>query len=105
MSGEFLIYFWFHPDTLEFKGFRLVAGQYEERVPNAEGWLWSDQLNLYLGIHSQQLRWYGEDGQLIPLPEEQERQAKEQERQAKEQALQRVTQLEELLRSQGIDPN
>ncbi|MEM9136691.1 MAG: Uma2 family endonuclease [Cyanobacteria bacterium P01_F01_bin.42] len=98
-------YFWFHPGTCEFKGLRLVAGQYEELTPNEDGRLWSDQLNLFLGIDKRQLRWYDENGHLIPLPEEQERQAKEQERQAKELAEQRVQQLEEVLRSQGIDPD
>jgi Uma2 family endonuclease len=98
-------YFWFHPETMEFAGFHLVNGKYEIITPTDTGWLWSDQLELFLGIHAQQLRWFSEQGQLIPLPEEQERQAKEQERQAKEQAQQRAERLEEFLRSQGIDPN
>jgi Uma2 family endonuclease len=112
-------YFWFHPETMEFAGFHLVNGRYEAISPTANGWLWSEQLGLYLGIHGQQLRWFSAEGQLIPLPEEQERQAKEQaqqaeeqerqakeqERRAKEQAQQRTEQLEALLRSQGIDPN
>jgi Uma2 family endonuclease len=105
-------YFWFHPETMEFAGFHLVNGRYEPIIPTEDGWFWSEQLGLYLGIHEQQLRWFTEQGQLIPLPEEQERQAKEQERQAKEQerqakeqAQQRTEQLEALLRAQGIDPN
>jgi Uma2 family endonuclease len=105
-------YYWFHPETLEFAGFQLVQGQYEPIVPTERGWLWSEQLSLYSGIYERQLRWFTAEGQLIPLPEEQERQAKEQERQAKEQAQQeaataqqRIEQLEALLRSQGIDPN
>jgi len=58
------------------------------------------------------LRWFTPAGQLIPLPEEAERQAREQaqqaealERQAKEQAQRRAEQLEALLRAQGIDPD
>jgi Uma2 family endonuclease len=105
-------YYWFHPETMEFAGFYLVKGQYEAIVPTERGWLWSEQLGLYSGIYERQLRWFSAEGQLIPLPEEQERQAKEQERQAKEQAQQeavqaqqRIEQLEALLRSQGIDPN
>jgi Uma2 family endonuclease len=112
-------YFWFHPETMEFDGFHLVNGQYVAIEPTQDGHLWSEQLGLYLGIHERQLRWFRDQGQLIPLPEEQERQAKEQalqteaqerqakeqERQAKEQAQQRAKQLEEWLRSQGIDPN
>ncbi len=113
-------YFWFHPETMEFAGFHLVDGRYEALTPTDAGWIWSDQLELYLGIHKRQLRWLSAEGQLMPLPEEAERQAKEQaqrraieqewqtieqERQAKEQAQQRVEQLEALLRSQGIDPD
>ena len=98
-------YFWFHPETLEFAGFHLVDGQYQAIAPTEKGYLWSDQLELYLGICDRQLRYFRADGQLVPLPEEQERLAKEQERLAKEQAQKRVEQLEILLRSQGIDPD
>ncbi len=91
-------YYWFHPETMEFAGFHLVNGQYEASPPTDSGWLWSEQLGLYLGIHERQLRWLTEEGQLIPLPEEQERQAKE-------QAEHRTAQLEAFLRSQGIDPD
>jgi len=48
---------------------------------------------LYLGIHKNQLRYFMANGEIVPLPEEQERLAKEIER------------LEAILRSQGIDPN
>jgi Uma2 family endonuclease len=91
-------YFWFDPDSLEFAGFKLVDGAYQAIAPNEQGLLWSDQLELYLGICDRKLRWFSADGQIIPLPEEQERVAKE-------QAQQRVAKLEAILRSQGIDPN
>jgi Uma2 family endonuclease len=98
-------YFWFHPQTLEFAGFHLVDGRYEALAPTDSGWLWSDQLDLFLGIHKGQLRWFDAEGELVPLPEEAERQAKEQAQQRAEQAQQRAERLEALLRSQGIDPN
>ena len=98
-------YYWFHPDTLEFAGFRLVGSHYEAIVPDEKGRLKSEQLGLELGVHERQLRWFTGEGELIALPEEQERQAREQERQAKERAEQRVEKLEAYLRSQGIDPN
>jgi Uma2 family endonuclease len=91
-------YFWFDPYSLEFMGFRLSEGQYEEIVVNDQGRLRSAELDLELGIHENKLRWFSADGTLIPLPEEIERQAKEQERRAKER-------LEAYLRSQGIDPD
>ena len=105
-------YFWFHPETLEFAGFELLNGHYEGIIPTDTGCLWSEQLQLFLGIYERQLRWFSAQGQIVPLPEEIERQAKEQaelareqERQAKEQAQQRTQQLETMLRSQGIDPD
>ncbi len=84
-------YFWFHPETMEFAGFHLVDGTYAEISQMENGRLRSEQLGLDLGIHERQLRWLTADGDLIPLPEEVERQAKER--------------LESYLRSQGIDPN
>ncbi|PIG95140.1 hypothetical protein CSQ79_01330 [Gloeocapsopsis sp. IPPAS B-1203] len=98
-------YYWFHPDTLEFAGFRLVGGGYEVIAPTDSGNLPSEQLGLELGIHEQQLRWFTAQGDLIPLPEEVERQRAEQERQRAEQAQQRLEQLENFLRSQGIEPD
>jgi Uma2 family endonuclease len=90
-------YFWFDPYSLEFAGFKLVNGKYEAIPHTDSGLLWSDQLELYLGIQERQLRWFNADGEIVPLPEEQERLAKE-------QAIQRAERLEEILRSQGIDP-
>jgi len=90
-------YFWFDPNTLEFQGFTILEGQYQAISPNDRGYLWSEQLGLYLGIFERKLRYFTADGQLVPTPQEaelQQRQAKEQallekeqERQGKEQAL------------------
>lgn len=80
-------YFWFDPDSLEFAGFKLVDGQYQAIAPNEQGLLWSDQLELYLGIYQNQLRWFTAAAKLIPTSEE------------------RADKLEAILRSQGIDPN
>lgn len=63
-------YFWFSPDTQEFKGFHMVDGAYQALEPNEQGLLWSQQLNLFLGLHEKQLRYYFPDGQLVPTPEE-----------------------------------
>lgn len=63
-------YFWFDPDTLEFAGFHLVDGEYQPLEPNAQGHLWSQQLNLYLGIHEGLLRFFTSAGKLVPTPEE-----------------------------------
>jgi hypothetical protein len=119
-------YFWFHPETLEFAGFHLINGLYVALTPTEQGWLWSEQLQLFLGIHERQLRWFSAEGHLVPLPEDAERQARVQERQvreqaelareqaelgreqaelAREQAQQRTQKLAAMLREQGIDPD
>jgi Uma2 family endonuclease len=86
-------YFWFDPNSLEFKGFHLLDGEYQELPPNEQGWLWSKQLGLYLGIHESKLRFFTPDGQLIPTPQE----AAEQEQHQRVQAEQRLTQTEQQL--------
>jgi Uma2 family endonuclease len=101
-------YFWFSPETLEFSGFQLVGHTYMPIAPDPHGWLWSNELQLYLGVNNRQLRYFSPTGDRIPTPEEaaiQERQAKEQERLAKEVAQQRATRLAEHLRSLGINPD
>ncbi|MBW4507022.1 MAG: Uma2 family endonuclease [Scytonematopsis contorta HA4267-MV1] len=63
-------YFWFHPHTLEFKGFRLVDNMYKPLSVNTEGWLWSQELELFLGIYESKLRFFSPDKQLIPTDKE-----------------------------------
>jgi Uma2 family endonuclease len=101
-------YFWFDPDSLEFQGFHLVDGQYHELQPNQYGWLWSQQLGLYLGVQGQQLRYFTAEGQLVPTPEESAEQAEaraEAERQRAEAERQRTDRLAAKLRELGIDPD
>ncbi|MBU6230706.1 MAG: Uma2 family endonuclease, partial [Cyanobacteria bacterium REEB459] len=94
-------YFWFDPNTLEFQGFHLVDGLYQAIQPTDQGWLWSQQLELYLGVFEQRLRFFTPQGELIPSPEERA----EQERQRAEQAEQDIARLKTQLRSQGIEPD
>lgn len=63
-------YFWFDPETLEFAGFHLVDGAYQQLEPNSQNWLWSQQLGLYLGIQAQKLRFFTPEGKLVSTPEE-----------------------------------
>lgn len=100
-------YFWFDPVSLEFIGFHLQDGRYEEIPPTDNGRLWSRQLELYLGVHEQKLRFFTVDNVLISSPEERveemETQMKQAETRAK-QAEQTLERLREQLRSQGIEP-
>lgn len=63
-------YFWFDPETLEFEGFHLVDGQYVALPPNDQGWRWSQQLGLFVGVSDRTLRFFTPEGQLVPTPEE-----------------------------------
>ncbi|NES25448.1 MAG: Uma2 family endonuclease, partial [Symploca sp. SIO3E6] len=63
-------YFWFDPQSLEFMGFELVRGTYRPLLANDQGWLWSEQLELYLGVHEQKLRFFTPEGELVATPEE-----------------------------------
>jgi len=89
-------YFWFHPDTLEFQGFILMAGEYQPIEPTNQGWLWSRQLELFLGIYESKLRFFSPEGQLVATPEERAEIAQKQaetERQQRELAQQQVIEL------------
>lgn len=108
-------YFWFDPNSLEFKGFHLVDGTYQELQPSVNGWLWSQQLQLFLGISGSQLRLFTPEGELIPTPQEVAEQenerteqaefALEQERQRSEQERQRAERFAKKLQDLGVDPN
>jgi len=108
-------YFWFSPSDLEFAGFRLVGNQYQEIAGDERGWCWSEVLGLYLGVEAGKLRYFTLNGDLVLTPEEaaqQEQQRAEQERQRAEQMQQmleeersRRIQLEERMRSLGLEPD
>lgn len=101
-------YFWFEPYTLELAGFSLSKGKYEEITANEQGWLYSEQLDLYLGIHAGKLRYFTPQGKLVLTPEEEATQAKLEKQiavQQRELARQKVRELEQKLRKLGIDPN
>jgi Uma2 family endonuclease len=65
-------YFWFSPETLEFEGFRLQGKTYEAIAPTDEGYRWSEELELYLGVHEGQLRYFDAERQLVLTPSEAE---------------------------------
>ena len=108
-------YFWYDVDTRELKGFRLHDGRYTPIEPNERDWLWSVELNAYLGLWEGEyrgrrypwLRLYTADGVLVPTKEEQaeaERQRAEAEHQRAEAERQRAERFAQRLRELGIDP-
>lgn len=80
-------YFWFDPNTLEFQGFALIQGTYQEMQLDERGWYWSQQLQLFLGIQDGQLRFFSTAGQLVPTPEESAQQEQQQRLIAEQQAI------------------
>lgn len=106
-------YFWFSPDSLEFKGFRLTGNHYQEIETNSQGWRWSEELGLYLGIYETQLRYFTPEGELVPTPKEaaiREKLEKEREKLMRQQVQgeleaekQRVAHLEQRLRELGFN--
>ena len=107
-------YFWFDPVTMEFQGFHLVDGKYQEIQTTTDGRLWSQQLELYLGVYEGKLRLFTTENQLILSSEElaeqeslRAKQAEERAQQAEEraqQAEQEIVRLREVLLTQGIEP-
>lgn len=87
-------YFWFDPSSLELQGFQLVGGDYQQLQPNGEGWLWTQQLNLFLGVEAAKLRFFTPEGQRVATPEE----AAQQERQRSERLAARLREL-------GVEPS
>jgi Uma2 family endonuclease len=76
-------YFLFDPDTDELEGFRLNAKRrYRAIKADERGWLWSEQLGLWLGrwegtylnVTGTWIRFYDTDGRLVPFGEEVEKQ-------------------------------
>ena len=122
-------YFWFDPQTLEFQGFSWNRGVYQAIDPNPQGWMWSDCLQLFLGVHAHQLRFFTPAAELVPTPQEaallaqeaaliaqqtalaaeQQQSAAEQQQSAAEQraiqADQRADRLAAKLRELNIDPD
>ncbi len=101
-TREYFIYDPFDADSLQ--GWRLAEdGSYQDLAKDERGWLWCQELGLWLGSWQGELvretapwlRFYQADGSLVLLAverEQQERREKEQERQRAEQEQQRAEQ-------------
>ena len=92
-------YFWFDPHSLELVGLRLVGSQYQE-IPLQQPGMWSEILELYLGIVDGQLRFLSEAGELMPTPQESAVRSAE----AALMAQREVERLKAKLRALEVDP-
>ncbi|GBF80665.1 Uma2 family endonuclease [Aphanothece sacrum] len=100
-------YFWFDPDSLELAGFRLMEGQYQPIEPTEQGWLWSQELGLYLGIYDKQLRYFTSEGQLVLTPEETAKLSQQQletERQQLALVQQELAQMKAQMKALEVEP-
>lgn len=78
-------YYCYDPDTQLLQGWRLAGQVYEPLQANNEGWLWCDQLQLWLGTwhglfqnnQSTWLRFHDQRGVVVPTFAEAERQRAE----------------------------
>jgi hypothetical protein len=71
-------YYWYDEASGELAGYRLQGDEYVPIVPSERGWLWSEVLGVWLGVSDapflgwryRWLRFYREDGSLVPTGEE-----------------------------------
>jgi Uma2 family endonuclease len=78
-------YFCYDPATQELRGWRLVGGEYQPLEANEQGRLWCDQFELWLGPWTGKfqgheavwLRFFDNEGNVVPLAAEGERQRAE----------------------------
>jgi Uma2 family endonuclease len=94
-------YFWFDPESYEFEGFILHGSSYLPITPTEQGWRWSEQLQLFLGIHDGLLRFFNPDGIIVPTPEEAASDAE----QALASEQMHSAKLAEKLRALGVNPD
>jgi Uma2 family endonuclease len=102
-------YFCFDPDTGLLEGWTLDAnGRYQPLPPNAEGRLWCSVLNVWVGTWSGVfqaqdrvwVRFFDQQGRLVPTPVESEQERTEAERRRAEELEAEVKRLRALLEQQ-----
>jgi hypothetical protein len=104
-------YFCVAPECERLLGWRLIERSYQPLEANAQGWLWSKQLGLwlgswrgmYLGEEHVWPRLYYPDGTLVLLAEESERGRAAAEAQRADQERERAERLAARLRELGFD--
>jgi Uma2 family endonuclease len=101
-------YFMYDPFTHVLEGYRLVGGSYQALRPSERGWLWSEEMQFWLGTWEGQflltpgtyLRPYTREGELVLTAEEDEHRRAEEERQRADAAECELARLRALLGQQ-----
>jgi Uma2 family endonuclease len=106
-------YFCYDPDTQQLQGWRLTKRKrYTPLVPNERGWLWSEELGLWVGTWTGKyqgdeatwLRFYDTQFRLVLTASEMEQQRAEAERQRADTAAAELARLRAFLARKGILP-
>jgi Uma2 family endonuclease len=71
-------YFIYDPDKQKLSGWRLTDGRYKRIVPDERGWLWCEELDLWIGlwqgnymeVEDTYPRFFDRNGQLVPTLKE-----------------------------------
>ena len=85
----------------------MVGGHYQAIELNELGRRWSQQLQLFVGMHYSQLRYFSPDGALVPTPVEAAKEAENTTKEAEKNAQdiqQKNDVLVAKLRELGVDP-
>jgi Uma2 family endonuclease len=97
-------YFIYDPDEERLEGWQLKNGRYEDLVPNERGWLWSEELQAWLGtwkgLYRRStpgvwLRLFDADGRLILTFDEKSQQFAQEEQQRAVEADQRAVEADQ----------
>ncbi|MEB3339233.1 Uma2 family endonuclease [Okeania sp.] len=124
-TQNYFIFNPFEPSSLQ--GWHLQNKQYQDLQPNERGWLWCDQLGLWLGTWEGNilqesgvwLRFYDSQGNLVLTAAEREHQRADQQQQLAQQERQRADQQQQIaqqerqlaerlaakLKELGLDPD
>lgn len=103
-------YFCYDPGSKKLDGWRLNSStvRYEELTPNEHGWLWCDEMQLWVGLWDGEylrdkttwLRFYDQQGRLVPTRDEAEQQRADAERQRANAAEAELARLKALIAEQ-----
>ena len=107
-------YFLYDPDAEKLEGWRLGPGsRYEPLMPDERGRIWSEELGVWLGtwrgsfqghLETVWLRFYTEQGELVPLFAEHARQEALKEKSRADEAQAELKRLKAFLAEKGLTP-
>ncbi|MCS6918172.1 MAG: Uma2 family endonuclease [Fimbriimonadales bacterium] len=110
-------YFWYNAygRVEPFEGFEWRDGVYVPKARNERGWMWSEVLKVWVGVHTsvfdhrrfRWLRFFYPDGKPVPSKTEMMEQERQRAEQAERQLQQTQAELERLkakLRAMGVEP-